>query len=71
MYTQEYTFYNDTLWDGEGCGIGKNCCAQPGMPWFCRTLSQEVEGDIEVRLCANKGSANEDLYLEVLEIYIQ
>ena len=65
----EYTFYNDPLWDGEGCGTGNNCCAQPGMPWFCRTLPQEVEGDIEVRLCANEGSASEDL--EVLEIYIQ
>ena len=55
---------NDTLWDG----AGNNCCSQPGMPWFCRTLPQEVEGDIEVRLCSNQG--NEDLYLELLEIYI-
>ena len=66
----ENTLYiNDPLWDGEGCGTGNNCCAQPGMPWFCRTLPQEVEGDIEVRLCANEG--NEELYLELLEIYIQ
>ena len=67
----ENTVYvNDPLWDGEGCGSGNNCCAQPGMPWFCRTLPQEVEGDIEVRLCANEGN-NENLYLELLEIYIQ
>ena len=64
-------FENDPLWDGEGCGTGNNCCAQPGMPWFCRTLPQEVEGDIEVRLCADEVSANEDLYLELLEIYLQ
>ena len=50
---------------------GNNCCAQPGMPWFCRSLPQEVEGDIEVHLCADFGSNDEDLYLEVLEIYIQ
>ena len=68
-FTSLYT--NDPLWDGEGCGTGNNCCAQPGMPWFCRTLPQEVEGDIEVRLCADFGSDDEDLYLEVLEIYIQ
>ena len=62
---------NDPLWDGEGCGTGNNCCAQPGMPWFCRTLPQEVEGDIEVRLCANQATNDEDLYLELLEIYLQ
>ena len=64
-------FINDTLWDGEGCGTGNNCCAQPGMPWFCRTLPQEVEGDIEVRLCADQSTSDEDLYLELLEIYLQ
>ena len=63
---------NDPLWDGEGCGDGNNCCAQPGMPWFCRTLPQEVEGDIEVRLCSDQGGSDpEDMYLELLEIYIQ
>ena len=71
----EYThtpYINGPLWDGEGCGDGNNCCAQPGMPWFCRTLPQEVEGDIEMRLCATDAySNNEDLYLELLEMYIQ
>ena len=70
-YDHTIVHINDTLWDGEGCGDGNNCCAQPGMPWFCRTLPQEVEGDIEVRLCGDENSANEDLYLELLEIYLQ
>ena len=64
-------YIDDPLWDGEGCGTGNNCCAQPGMPWFCRTLPQEVEGDIEVRLCANQSPNDEDIYLELLEIYVQ
>ena len=62
---------DDPLWDGEGCGTGNNCCAQPGMPWFCRTLPQEVKGDIEVRLCADQDTNDEDVYLELLEIYLQ
>ena len=62
---------DDPLWDGKGCGTGNNCCAQPGMPWFCRTLPKEVEGDIEVRLCADQATNDEDLYLELLEIYLQ
>ena len=72
--TYEHTIVhiNDPLWDGEGCGTGNNCCAQPGMPWFCRTLPQEVEGDIEVRICADHPSeTDEDVYIELLEVYIQ
>ena len=62
-------YIDDPLWDGDGCGTGNNCCAQPGMPWFCRTLPQEVDEDIEVRFCGNE--ANEDVYVELLELYIQ
>ena len=64
-------YINDPLWDGAGCGAGNNCCSQPGMPWFCRTLPQEVEEDIELRICANSPFSDEEIYLELLEIYIQ
>ena len=67
----EFQFYDEPLWDGEGCGAGNNCCAQSGMPWFCRALPQEVDDDIEVRNCANEGTDNEDIYVELLEIYVQ
>ena len=30
----------------------------------------ETDDDIEVRLCANEGITSEDIYLEILEIYI-
>ena len=61
----------DPLWDGDGCGPGNSCCAQAGMPWFCRTLSQEVSEDIEVRLCSDEGISNEEVYIELLEVYVQ
>ena len=65
-------YLEDPLWDGDGCGPGNTCCAQAGMPWFCRTLPQEVTEDIEVRICSDSSySTNEEVYLEVLEIYIQ
>ena len=70
-FNNQHVHDDDPLWDGEGCGDGNNCCAQPGMPWFCRTLPQEVEGHIEVRLCADQATNDEDLYLELLEIYLQ
>ena len=41
------------------------------MPWFCRTLPQEVSKDIEVRLCSDESVTSEEVYLELLEVYIQ
>ncbi len=64
-------YREDPLWDGDGCGPGNSCCAQAGMPWFCRTLPQEVSEDIEVRLCSDEGVSNEEIYIELLELYVQ
>ena len=61
----------DPLWDGDGCGPGNGCCAQAGMPWFYRTLPQEVSEDIEVRLCSDEGIENEEVYVDLLEVYVQ
>ena len=61
----------DPLWDGDGCGPGNSCCAQAGMPWFYRTLPQEVSEDIEVRLCSDQDIANEEVYVDLLEVYVQ
>ena len=41
------------------------------MLWFCRTLPQEVSEDIEVRLCSNEGVSGEEVYIELLEVYVQ
>ena len=64
-------YLEDPLWDGYGCGPGNSCCAQAGMPWFCRTLPVEVSEDIEVRLCSDEGISNEEVYIELLEVYVQ
>ena len=41
------------------------------MPWFRRTLPQEVIEDIEVRVCSDEGVSTEEVYLELLEVYVQ
>ena len=61
----------DPLWDGDGCGPGNSCCNQTGLPWFYRTLPQEVGDYIEVHVCGSEGTGNEEAYLELLEIYVQ
>ena len=61
----------DPLWDGDGCSPGNTCCAQAGMPWFCRTLPQEVSEDVEVRLCSDQVNSNEEIYIDLVEVYVQ
>ena len=69
------TFYStDPLWDGEGCGVA-TCCElsyPPGVtpPWFCKQLPEVTTDDIEVRLCADEPTSNEDIPLELIELYI-
>ena len=63
---------DDPLWDGDGCAPDNSCCNQTGMlPWFYRNLPQEVGDDIEVRLCGSESHANEEAYVELVEIYVQ
>ena len=63
-------YLHDPLWDGHGCPNDNNCCANAGLPWFCKTLPTTVTDDIEVRLCRNQGRGDEDIGVELLEILI-
>ena len=63
-------FLQDPLWDGHGCPSDNNCCANAGLPWFCKTLPTKVTEDIEVRLCRNQGGDDEDIGVELLEILV-
>ena len=68
------THATDPLWDGEGCGAA-TCCElsyPPGVtpPWFCKQLPEVTTDDIEVRLCADEPTTDEDTLLELIELYI-
>ena len=58
------------LWDGEGCPTGNTCCNPPNLPWFHRTLHTPITDEIEVRLCRDQESTNEDVGVEVMELYV-
>ena len=62
-------YLDDPLWDSQGCANGSTCCNRGG-PWFTTTLSQEVSGDIEMRICHNEVDGHENLGLEQLEILV-
>ena len=61
---------NDPLWDGEGCGPTSTCCQFNNPPWFCTTLPQLTTDDIELRICCDEGTDNEDVLIHLVEIYV-
>ena len=68
----QYIFHsNDPLWDGQGCGGTSTCCSFNNPPWFCKQLPQPTTDDIELRLCTDQHSGNEDTPLEIVEMYIK
>ena len=63
---------SDPLWDGEGCGKEeKKCCEELGPPWFCRDLAEPTTKDIEVRVCTDESKSNEDVWVELIQLYVQ
>lgn len=64
-------FTEDPLWDGEGCGPLSTCCSFNSPPWFCTELNQITSDDIELRLCGDESTSNEDTPLETIELYVQ
>ena len=60
---REWTFSGDPLWDGAGCDRG-SCCQFNSPPWFCKDLPHPTSEDIELRLCLNEASDDEDVPFE-------
>ena len=57
-------FYSNPLWDAN-C----SCCTNP--PWFYRQFPQPTSDNIEMRVCRSEHNNNEDVALQVVEIYVQ
>ena len=69
---QNGRFYGaDPLWDGAGCGPQNSCCSFNNPPWFYKQLSQPTTNNIEMRLCRDQSSSDEDIAVEMVDIYVQ
>ena len=67
-----FVFYpDDPLWDGDGCGPNSDCCSFNSPPWFTVELPTPTTDDIEVRNCADQGTNDEDVGIELIEFYIR
>ena len=65
-------YTDDALWDGEDCrGVESPCCNKPNLPWFYKPLDTTTNDNIEVRICGDQGSGDEDVPIEQLEVYVK
>ena len=68
----QHVFYTDPLWDGKQCGlIEKACCQAPGLPWFNKTLNSPTTDYIEMRICGDYNTIDEDSPVGYYEIYVK
>ena len=71
-YQNSRFYYADRLWDGEQCGtIEGGCCGATGLPWFNKTLSTPTSDYIELRVCCNQGTSDEDVPVGLYEVYVK
>ena len=66
-----YIYSSDPLWDGKGCSTEGDCCKAPGLPWFNKVLKAATTDYLELRLCQDEGTANEDSPLRSYELYVK
>ena len=63
-------YTDDKLWDGEQCE-GTCCNGSRGPPWFSVSLPNPTTESIEVRICGDQPTVDEDTPIELLEIFVQ
>ena len=61
---------NDPLWDGQQCE-GTCCTGTNSPPWFSVKLPAPTTDTIEVRICGNEPTVNEDTPIALLDLYVQ
>ena len=65
-------YYSDPLWDGKECGSSETiCCQRTLIPWFYRSLGYATTDSIEMRICLDDDTNDEDVAVGQYEIYIR
>ena len=70
--TKEYKWHTDNpMWDGMGCIADEQaCCNRTDLPWFTKTV-QSTTAPVDAKLCLDEYTANENIGLEVFDLYIK
>ena len=70
VHNQSKFYSQDPLWDGKNC-VQSTCCTFHNPPWFNVQLTKPTMDDIEVRICGDQGTGDEDSPIALLEVYVQ
>ena len=67
-----YLYPDDPLWDGQQCGgLESPCCsAHPNLPWFTKSLGETTTEDIQLRLCIDEQTSDEETLLQSITLYV-
>ena len=69
---QHILYTSDPLWDGKGCGsLEGNCCTAPGLPWFHKVLNTTTTDYLELRVCGDSSTTDEDIPVSFYELYVK
>lgn len=65
------TFVDDPIWDGLDCAKTQTpgCCNRG--EWFYREFPLPVSNAIELRVCTDSNIADEDIGIQLVELYVQ
>ena len=62
----------DPLWNGKECGaIETECCEAPGIPWFHKVIGSPTTDSIEMRVCCDQSTGDENVAVGLVEIYVK
>ena len=72
-YVIDTFFPDDPLWDGQQCDNNEGTCCTGAntLPWFSVDLPDSTSDDIEVRICHDQDTTDEDSPIQLLELYVQ
>ena len=72
VWKSDGTLYTDPLWDGKGCGSSETTCCQRNLiPWFYKSFGYSTTDYIEMRVCCDQDTVDEDVTFEQYEIYVK
>ena len=70
--SRHYTLHpSDPLWDGENCLSSSTCCSLHNLPYFVKQLPTPTTDNIEARICLDELLRNENIAVELVELYVQ
>ena len=69
-FRERHLYSNDKLWDGQQCE-GTCCTGTKSPPWFSVQLHAPTTDAIEVSICCDQNTNDEDVSVELIETYVQ